>query len=138
MKATKLLPYDEKPRSLGGHLKKRRLTRNLLQREAAHEIGINPNTYLDWERDGTSPPITNYPAIIAFLGYIPFSEPKTLADQLLHFRREHGLTISEAANRIGVDEGTWGRWEKGITPVYRKHTQILAALFATPLSKIIN
>ena len=35
-----------------------------------------------------------------------------LQEQLLQFRRERGWSIRQAACEAGVDEGTWGRWEK--------------------------
>ncbi|MBW8828727.1 MAG: helix-turn-helix transcriptional regulator [Burkholderiales bacterium] len=28
------------------------------------------------------------------------------------YRRRHGLSTKAAAERLGVDEGTWGAWER--------------------------
>lgn len=138
LKAAKFLGFVENPQTLGEHLKRKRLQANMLQREVAEVLGACHTAYLRWETDQSEPYARYYPAIIAFLGSTPWNTATSRQEQLVQFRRERGLTISEAANRIGVDEGTWGRWEKGIAPIYRKHSQILVALFATPLSKIIN
>ena len=31
---------------------------------------------------------------------------------MLAKRRAHGWSIADAAKRLGVDEGTWGNWER--------------------------
>ena len=53
------------------------------------------------------------PAIIAFLGYNPLPPVKGLADRLVQGRTVLGLTQAVAAKRIGVDQGTLARWERG-------------------------
>jgi len=71
------------------------------------------DTYLLWEWDQHEPVVRYYPAIFEFLGYDPHAEPVTLPEKIASRRRELGLTISQAAERIGVDEGTFRRWESG-------------------------
>lgn len=66
-----------------------------------------------WERDAWPPRVSAYPAIIRFLGFEPWPEPKTLASALLAERRRRGLEVRKAADLIGVDAGTWRRWERG-------------------------
>jgi len=83
------------------------------QKQAAERLGVNPWTVLNWEKDHTEPPIESMPAIIRFLGYDPSPEPKSLAGRLLAKRRAMGWSIREAARQLGVDEGTWGGWERG-------------------------
>jgi transcriptional regulator with XRE-family HTH domain len=57
------------------------------------------------------------PAIIHFLGYDPTPEPTTLPERMRDYRRKNGLTIKEAAHRMGVDESSWGQWERtGLIP----------------------
>jgi hypothetical protein len=65
-----------------------------------------------WERNVREPFVSFYPAIIRFLEYEPWPEPTTLAEALLAERRRRGMEIRRIAALIGVDEGTWRRWER--------------------------
>jgi hypothetical protein len=49
-----------------------------------------------------------------YLGFEPWPQPASLGDRLKAERRRRGLSIEGAAALIGVDEGTLGRWERGI------------------------
>jgi hypothetical protein len=66
------------------------------------------------------------PAIIAFLGYEPFPKPMNLSEQLAAVRRKKGWTIKQAAQQLGVDQSTWGRWEKTGIP-WKRHRGMVAA-----------
>ena len=81
--------------------------------QVAFQLAANPWTYLLWEQDRTKPLPRYYPAIFRFLGYDPFPEPATFAERIAAKRRELGLSIEQAAKLTGVDEGTFGRWERG-------------------------
>ena len=52
------------------------------------------------------------PAIVIFLGYNPAPTPTTSPEQLAALRRRLGWTIKEAAQRLRLDQATWGRWER--------------------------
>ena len=67
---------------------------------------------LNWEKGKTEPPVESIADIMGFLGYDPFPEPKSLSERLLAVRRVKGWTIKEAARKLGVDEETWGGWER--------------------------
>lgn len=75
-------------------------------------MGVDWKTLMWWERDEREPYVSAYPAIIRFLGYEPWQEPTTLAEALVAERRRRGLRIDQAAELVGVDEGTWRRWER--------------------------
>jgi len=126
LKSLILKPYDFEPISLGDHIRKKRLQLGLFQREAAQQLGVNPWTILNWEKGRTEPPIASIPAIVQFLGYDPFPEPKTTPQHLVARRRETGWSIREAAEAVGVDPGTWGNWERGQIILYRKHRVLVA------------
>jgi len=98
---------------LGAKLEMRRRELGLTQAEAARELGCDAKTLMWWERNERPPYVSAYPAIVAFLGYQPWEEPATLADALIALRRCRGLEIRKAAALIGVDDGTWARWERG-------------------------
>lgn len=90
-----------------------RVLNGLTQGEVARSFGVNENSYNLWEQDKAVPLVGYYPGIFAFLGYDPFPLPATLAEQIGSKRRSLGLTQEEAAGLLGVDEGTFARWENG-------------------------
>ena len=98
---------------------------------AATLLEVNTWTVRNWEKGHTEPPIASIPAIIRFLGYDPFPEPKTVAERLLAKRREMGWSIERAASVVGVDPGTWRKWESGKTILYRQHRARIAQLLGT-------
>ena len=127
LKALKPKKTDFEPRTLGEHVRKRRLALKLSQKQAADLLGVTPWTVLNWEKSNTKPPIESIPAILRFLGYDPFAEPKSISARLLAKRRAMGWSIKEAARHLGVDEGTWGKWERGATIPKRQHVLLLEA-----------
>jgi transcriptional regulator with XRE-family HTH domain len=53
------------------------------------------------------------PAIIRFLGYNPLPPGNTWAKRLVSCRTAMGITQGDVARRIGVDQATLARWERG-------------------------
>ena len=74
---------------------------------------MSADTLLLWEKDRATPTVRYYPAILRFLGYDPFPPPTTLAERIARHRQRLGLSIEAAAKILGIDEGTFGRWERG-------------------------
>lgn len=99
--------------SLGAQLRRRRRELGIRQCDAARTMGADPKSVWWWERDGRPPLVHMYPALIAFLGCEPWPEPETLGEALRAERRRRGLAVKQAAPLVGVDEGTWLRWELG-------------------------
>ena len=91
---------------------------------------------LNWEKGKTEPPVEAMPGIIGFLGYDPFPKPKSLSERLLAVRRFKGWTIKEAARRLGVDEATWGAWERKETVLFRKHRELIGRLLGLSVEDI--
>jgi transcriptional regulator with XRE-family HTH domain len=104
---------DQQGSTLGGQLRRRRLGLRLRQNDAARLLGVDPNSLMRWERDEREPADRFFPAIITFLGFEPWPVSQTLAEALRAERRRRGLAIASAAALVGVDEGTWQRWEHG-------------------------
>ena len=50
--------------------------------------------------------------------------PIDLSERLAVVRRAMGWTVKEAAQQVGVDSGTWGRWEKAGVP-WKRHRAIV-------------
>lgn len=99
----------------------------LFQREVAKLLEVTPWTVMNWEKGRTEPPVSSVPAIVEFLGYDPYPESTTVSECLLAKRRTMGWSIREAAEYVGVDPGTWGRWESGHAVLYRQHRAKVAS-----------
>ncbi|MDP2368151.1 MAG: helix-turn-helix domain-containing protein [Rhodoferax sp.] len=113
LKSLRPKDYSEDPKTLGEHLKKRRRELGLLQRETATQIGILTETYANWENGHTEPVASQFRPVMAFLGYDPTPEPKTLAERLEAKRRATGVTFGQVAEHLGWDEGTLTRYLNG-------------------------
>lgn len=109
-------------------MRKKRLEMGLMQKEVAAQFGVNTWTILNWEKGHSEPPIAALPAIVRFLGYDPYPEPKTVSEHLFAKRREMGWSIKEAAQELKVDPGTWANWERGQTILYRHHRSLIARM----------
>jgi transcriptional regulator with XRE-family HTH domain len=108
----------------------------LTQNEAARLLGVSVWTLLNWEKGHAKPPIESMPAILQWLGEDPYPEAKTLPERMLAKRRAMGWSIQEAARQLGVEEGTWGAWERGETILFRKHRLLVARLLGLPGEEI--
>jgi transcriptional regulator with XRE-family HTH domain len=107
------MDYSQNPQTMGEHLKKRRRELGLLQREAAERMGIQRDTYVNWEKDKTKPVASQFRPVVAFLGYDPTPAPKTLSERLKAKRRELGVTFAQVARFLGWDPGTLSRYLDG-------------------------
>jgi transcriptional regulator with XRE-family HTH domain len=110
---SKVLPPKPDAHSLGEHVKYVRQIRKLMQAEVAAQLGVSRDTICRWEIGRTSVPPALMPAVLAFLGYDPIGEAKTLPDRMRTYRRREGLTVKAAASRLGVNGKSWTEWENG-------------------------
>jgi transcriptional regulator with XRE-family HTH domain len=100
-------------RTIGDHIRRRRLELKMLQREVAVQLGVDTTCVFNWEAQISKPEIRYMPAIIAFLGYNPLPEVTTIGERLVRQRTTLGLTQKDAAERVGVDPSTLAKWERG-------------------------
>jgi DNA-binding XRE family transcriptional regulator len=63
--------YPRELRTIGDHVRKRRLDMGLLQKEAARIIGVATNTLIIWEKNHRPVAVKLMPKIVAFLAYDP-------------------------------------------------------------------
>lgn len=105
--------YPREPKTLGDHLRKRRLDLGLLQKDVATEIGVDLKTLCNWERQRTEPEIRFLPAIFRFLGTDPRPLRVTFPERLRAARTALGLSQKALAWRLRIDPGTVARWEAG-------------------------
>ena len=101
------------PKTIGDHIRKKRLAMKLLQKDVAARIGVKKETIYSWESNRGSVEIRYMPAIIEFLGYNLLPPATNWAERLVRHRTTLGLTQNEAARQIGVDPSTLARWERG-------------------------
>ncbi|RLG05747.1 MAG: transcriptional regulator [Thaumarchaeota archaeon] len=116
MKAKKPLPraYPKELKTLGDHLRKKRLELGLLQKDVAKILGVSQDTIYNWENNRTSPSLRSIPKIIEFLGYIPYDiQGLSPGEELRLLRRILGLSQEKLAKKLGIDPSTLWRWEKG-------------------------
>jgi transcriptional regulator with XRE-family HTH domain len=105
--------YREEPKALADHLRKRRIDLGLLQREVADQVGVTVETVLGWELRAREPAVLHWPAILAFLGFDPYPEPRTTAECLKAVRRRRGWSQRGLAKSLHVDPATVQKWEIG-------------------------
>lgn len=135
LKALKPKETDFEPKTLGQHLRKRRLQLGFTQTQAADQLGISPFTMLNLEKDRTKPSVAAMPSLIRWLGDDHFPVPKTLQERMRAVRRVNGWTIREAAIRLGVYPGTWAEWERsGRVPWERLRERLEKLLAGTVIA----
>jgi len=87
-------------RTLGDHIRKKRIELGLLQRQVADRLGADPQSVNAWDRNYRQPVLHRLPAIAAFLGYDLDALP---ADAPL------GLRIASKRRRLGLSQKALAR-----------------------------
>lgn len=67
-----LTKFNKVPITVGDHIRKARIERQLFQREVADIIGISEDCLTNWENNRCSPQNKYKEKITLFLGYTPF------------------------------------------------------------------
>ena len=102
--------YPRELKTLGDHLRKKRLDLGLLQKEVAQRLGVDTASVTNWEKGHTSPRLHLIPRIIEFLGNVPFSgEGKSLGQHIVEMRRALGVRQEDLARQLSVDSSTLAR-----------------------------
>jgi transcriptional regulator with XRE-family HTH domain len=117
LKARKPFSREEYPdflRTWGDHIKARRLDLKLTKRQLSLNLNVSDITIYLWEHNRVQPSLAQIPKIIEFLGRDPFKkETEKLGDRICEYRRVHGLTQKNLAEKLGVDQTTLAGWERG-------------------------
>jgi transcriptional regulator with XRE-family HTH domain len=125
--------YPAELRTLGDHIRKRRLDLSLKQVEVAEQLGTSESTINNWERHRSTPETRFYPGTISFLGYNPLPELTTFAERLVYSRKSLGLSQGEVAELIGTDQSSVAGWELGTTkPTAASAARVASALGWSP------
>ena len=106
-------PEPQETRTIGDHLRKRRLGLNLSKQDVACYVGASARQVSDWESNQATPRIRLIPKIIEFLGYKPFPDParSSQGDQIVAARQLLGLSQADVARQLGISETAVYSWE---------------------------
>ena len=114
--------YTGNPRTIGDHIRKRRIDLGLFQRQAAEKIGVSEASVYNWER-GIEPELRHMPKVIRFLGYVPFPCPEDLIGRLKHFKLVNGLSYERLGAAMGRDPEQLTDWMSGRMRPSRKNLE---------------
>jgi DNA-binding XRE family transcriptional regulator len=99
-----LKQYPTTPRTLGEHLRKRRLDLNLTQDEVAQMLCVSQPLMQRWESGEVSPPPRRIVGIIGFLGYDPghsgTQHVKLAITNLFLSRSRHKRSTGSSSGRV--------------------------------------
>jgi DNA-binding transcriptional regulator YiaG len=122
--------YNPNPKTIGEHIRKKRIEIGLSQTQAAVRLDISDTALVYWEIGRSEPQINSYPAIISFLEYYPFDhDTETLAGKLRQIRHCLGLSYRQCAARLSVSEDAVKRWERGKKVAYRQNRELIEAVW---------
>ena len=106
--------YPRELKTIGDHLRKKRLDLKLLQKDVAKIIGCDECSVWNWENNYSKPVLKFIPKIIDFLGYVPYDVSKlTLGERIKIIRQSYGMTGRELAKELEIHPDTLYGWEKG-------------------------
>ena len=105
--------YPTELKTVGDHIRARRLDLGLYQKDLAQRLRVTTNTVTNWEKERSRPDLRTWPAVIQFLGYDPRPDGRTIGERLRLRRQALGLSWAEAARIMGVDPSTLSKWELG-------------------------
>lgn len=124
----RLKGYPEEPRTLGAHLRRRRIGLRMTQVQAAREFGVCDLPYIKWEADRTRPGIANWPAIVRFLGFDPIPAPTDFSEATGALMRDLGADRRRLAVMLDVDVKSVFNWERSTSIPCQRMRSRLAAL----------
>jgi transcriptional regulator with XRE-family HTH domain len=109
----RVIRIPTEPRTIGDHIRRRRLALKLMQKDVATRIGVDETSVFNWEANTSQPALRYMPAVIEFLGYDPLPAPTTVGERIVRRRTALGMSQKDAARTLGVDPSTLARWERG-------------------------
>ena len=132
--------YPKNIKTIGDHLRKKRLDLKLSQRKVAQIIGVSEATIWNWENNRKSPKVGFLPKIFKFLGYSLYEPKISFPEKLAFLRKSLGLSQEKLAKLVGLDESTIRKLEKGKSKPAKKTLEKLEKFFNLPLvfSKILK
>jgi DNA-binding transcriptional regulator YiaG len=104
--------FSKEVKTIGDHLRKKRIELGLLQKDVSSMLNVCEDTVMYWENNRAKPMIHHIPLIIEFLGYNPYIfEKTTLGGKIKCFRLQNGLSRKKMGAILRVDASTISSWE---------------------------
>ena len=94
-------------------IQKRRIELGFVPKANCRRTVVDKTTIYNWERNATSPQLSQLPAVIQSFGYDALRHPVALGERLLAARKVLGITQKEMAERLNIDPTTLSRMEQG-------------------------
>jgi len=113
IKALKIQRIFADPKSLADHLYQHRRKTTLFQREAAAAMNVALHNYIQWERGNCQPCPSDWPKVIAYLGYDPIELDGSFGSQVEALTRRMGVYHRDLAAYLGINRDTLRRWIGG-------------------------
>ncbi len=82
----------------------------------------------NWEVGRNAPAQWQWPAVVRFLGYVPFSTGGDLRNKLEAYRRLNGFSQARLAAILAIDPSTVWHWERKRSRPNPKHLALLHKL----------
>jgi len=99
-------------------------------------LGVRPATLGRWERDQKRPAIQLMPGVLILLGPSSSATRKSLPEERLLFSRQMlGLSQAGLAEKLGLDRGTVGDWERGVRLPSEERLAAVEALLSPDAEK---
>jgi transcriptional regulator with XRE-family HTH domain len=127
--------YPAEIKTIGDHLRTRRLDLGLLQREVAKQIGVTNCTIQYWETNRVAPALRFRPRIVSFLAYDAYDRkvPESLAERLIAHRKRLGLSRNKVAVLLGTDPSNIAGWETEKHRPTRKSLELIATILMSSI-----
>jgi transcriptional regulator with XRE-family HTH domain len=99
----------------------------LTQKQVAEQIGVDETSVYNWESNRIEPAVRFIPRIHRSLRYCPYTPGLLVSGWLKLIRQGLGYSQERMAGALGIDEGTWQRWEAGQRQPSSKYRRQIAA-----------
>jgi DNA-binding XRE family transcriptional regulator len=132
--------YPRELKSLGDHLRKKRLDLGLTQIALGRQLGVGLSAIKSWEKNEEGPSPQHVAKIIAFLGYLPFNgnADRSLKDKFRLLQQIYGMSLDALAKSLGVGRASLTRWGKGIYYTPKKIVERIDALLSVEMNKCVE
>jgi transcriptional regulator with XRE-family HTH domain len=104
---------QEERKTLGDHLRAKRIESGLTQKQLCTQLGCDHLSLGHWELNQHQPSLKFIPRIVEFLGFDPFPEILDPIQRLRNLRLLKGWRVDVVARLVGVDPSSISSWERG-------------------------
>ncbi|HZM70449.1 MAG TPA: helix-turn-helix domain-containing protein, partial [Candidatus Cryosericum sp.] len=103
-------PTRVQDRSLGPRLRAARRAHGLSIQDLAQRFQVDPTTISRWEHGQSTPFARFVPGILELVDEVQVPDCAPLGNRIRAYRRRHGLTQQDLADRLGIHQGALSDW----------------------------